>query len=273
MDISNKIVCKTICKISIAILFIIITYTILYSCYKFIYAFSVKINENYGPNNSKINIDNIKTNESILFTIRNMLKDVNILFGNAHITYWMDGGTLLGAVRHKDVIPWDDDADLAILDKDENKLLSLQPELYKMGYGLTSFWGGYKIYPLNGINIKYYNRNWKWGEQSKDIEENETFNYKYPFIDIFFVNKEKNQYQFSNDKVKRTWPNYYHNEMDLFPLKKYKFNNFELMGPNNPIPYLDRSYGKDWKTTGYRQYDHENQKMLDKKKFNLDDLK
>jgi len=232
-----------------------------------LWKFYNKINENYEA----INILDIKTKEQILIVIRNMLKDVDKLFNDSGIVYWMDGGTLLGAVRHQDIIPWDDDADLVA--QDEQKLLELKPKLYQLGYGLGTFWGGYKIYPLNGVDIKYQNRNWKWSDASKDIEDSETFDYKYPFIDIFFVDKDKDgKYHFSNPKVRRTWPNYYHETKDLFPLKRYNFNTFTLTGPNNPLPYLDRSYGKDWATVAYRQYDHENQKMLDKTKFKLTDV-
>jgi len=230
--------------------------------------FGYNIKEGYGTGDLSINVLDIKTDDKILVILRNMLQDIDSLFNTYDITYWIDGGTLLGAIRHENVIPWDDDADLSILSKDEFQFLSLEPRLNEMGYGLGTFWGGYKIYPLNGMDIKDYNRNWKWNKDPEFIV-NEKVDYKYPFIDIFIVAKKGNKYEYLDPRVQKMWPNYYHEEKDLLPLKRYKFANFELTGPANPKPYLDRSYGKDWPTVGYRQYDHQNQRLIKKVKFTI----
>lgn len=61
-------------------------------------------------------------------------KVVDHVFHQHGIAYWMDGGTLIGALRHKSLIPWDLDVDTVIKTEDFEKLISLESEFAKYGF-------------------------------------------------------------------------------------------------------------------------------------------
>ena len=52
-----------------------------------------------------------------------MLKDFDQFCIDHDLSYFLTGGTLLGAVRHKGYIPWEDDIDIVMMCSDYQKLL------------------------------------------------------------------------------------------------------------------------------------------------------
>ena len=88
------------------------------------------------------------------------LEEINKVCKKHNITWYADWGTLLGTVRHKGFIPWDDDLDIAMKRNDYEKFLRVAPqelpEHYRVFDGDSEkFWCNNAAYVANWDNENY----------------------------------------------------------------------------------------------------------------------
>ena len=86
-------------------------------------------------------------------TLYDMLVDFDAVCAEMSIPYWLDSGTLLGAVRHGGFIPWDDDVDVCMFRSDVERFRASVVE--------TDFARKYSVQttaddPLVAVDIKIF---------------------------------------------------------------------------------------------------------------------
>ncbi len=179
-----------------------------------------------------------------------MMNDVHRLFVHFKLPYWIDGGSILGSIRHGGIIPWDDDLDIGILKKDEKRFLRLRSVLEKAGYSISPVWFGYKIFYSDRPHI-------------------EGFDYSFPFMDVFIFDLIDGEYKLEREDAREMWPKESWKKTDLFPLKEYPLGEIVAMGPAKHLDYLNKMYGNDWNEIAYRQWDHEAEESVKRVRVTL----
>jgi phosphorylcholine metabolism protein LicD len=175
-------------------------------------------------------------------------KDVLELLEKHHVVYWIDGGTLLGAVRSKGIIRWDDDIDICIAPGEEAKFKALKREFKKLGYH-------FQYSAVVPYHVALNNN--PLGVARLDV----------------FTTKEKNGKYFY-----KTWPwghregkNSFYRKSEVFPLVRYQFGEIQVWGPNNPTNYLIWQYGETWNSEGVQDRTHRAGTDLKKVRFIMND--
>ncbi len=207
------------------------------------------------------------------------LETIKLILDEKKIDYWLDAGTLLGAIREKRFLPWDYDIDLGAWYQDIDRILKANENISKKNFELIYFplekcikiLGNNSEIDINLYEKKGTNATRKWYVNNKKGEILDYFRWvlktknpelkrsKIPkkitrFIHIFckiltkkireqLVKKIIDYYKKSGCKIITiSIPIKY-----FTSLKEIKFYNLNIKAPTNSEKYLEFRYGKDWK--------------------------
>ena len=174
---------------------------------------------------------------------KQLLQKLDRIANEKDLSYWIDAGTLLGAVREKDIIPWDDDADVTMTEQDSQKLLDTDLSQY-----------GVEVSRCCNIPsaIRLSSSLTPKCECDNNDEDLQLLKLHFPgekdsvWVDIFPRRLEDGKYRFIG-WPKKMWPKDWHSKDSLNGYHMYTLGDIRVRGPKDPIPFFERNYG-DWKT-------------------------
>lgn len=168
------------------------------------------------------------------------------------IKYSMEGGTLLGAVKYQNYVPWDDDIDVIMVRSEYERFLSIAPQELGKDFFLQSY-HNVKGFPLNYAKLCYL------GAEIKDYAYTHLNNMCHGvFMDIFPIDEVK------PDKLRRhcSWVGVFTGarkiklKVDLGKIPAHKFIVYKTLSLL-PMAFLNRCVDRiakkyNGKNTGFR---------------------
>lgn len=176
----------------------------------------------------------------------NLVKDVTFCLESQRVRHFAVFGTLLGVMRHNDVIPHDDDVDIAYFESDKENLQKALKQMQQFDIDYTKprenlIGGEYlRVFYKNTTKLPYnlgefpYIDIFESRSVSKDTngdEKNTNRNEK---------NNDNNQNIFIYPSAKKSF-----DSKSLLPLTKRKFGPLMIFTPKDPFIHLDSEFGKD----------------------------
>lgn len=152
----------------------------------------------------------------------------------ANFTHWISYGTLLGAVRDNQIIPWTLDCDTTVMFDDFEQIKKqIGPRLDQKGFLLFQDYKGLMRVCVSPQNGKY--SKWKQGGSGRYYDH-------YPYLDIYGSYIE-------NERVRViTGPPCKYKVEDIFPLGTWRLYDRNVSAPRNPQPHLTQTYGPTYLT-------------------------
>ncbi len=153
------------------------------------------------------------------------------------INYFLDSGTLIGAVRHKGFIPWDDDMDIGMLRKDYDKFISVAESELGEGYFLHS-WDTDDGYPLPFIKIR------KNGTVYEEAASENKYRHNGIFVDILPYDEMPSQPS-EQKKMKSDiffWCRVFYCKDGLKPWKHHSRRLYRFLSMCRYMPYAAASH-------------------------------